>query len=115
MHPASSAPSVAARLIWWWCSRRSHSHRQGGGFLVAVRRPSLARSSSTIVRELKGVHTMVKIISMRRDPGDQPPQPQPSSHAKSQGGRPGLPIGPVVEEYLRSEEHTSELQSRGHL
>ncbi len=45
---------------------------------------------------------MVKIISMRRDPGDQPPQPQPSSHAKSQGGRPGLPIGPVVEEYLQS-------------
>src|SRR6266702_2278224 len=40
---------------------------------------------------------MAKVISMRRDPGDQPQSRLP--HAKSQGGRPGLPIGPVVEEY----------------
>src|SRR6266702_1989300 len=43
---------------------------------------------------------MAKVISMRRDPGDQPQSRLP--HAKSQGGRPGLPIGPVVEEYLQS-------------
>jgi site-specific recombinase XerD len=49
---------------------------------------------------------MTKVISMRRDPEGQPPI-APQSRSSSQGGRPGLPVMPVVEEYLRA--------TKGHL
>jgi site-specific recombinase XerD len=49
---------------------------------------------------------MSKVISMRRPGEPQPPEPQAPS-GKAQGGRPGLPIGPAVEEYLAA--------AKGHL